>query len=199
MPAAPARELLQLLFLPVIALQPYRDLTDTMCKRKYLLAAARLVMPATGLSLICVGAYIKSIDNEEVKTLIDVFTYILIILGLIFLVFGLLWSVGHGMKNALVKWSGRRTQNNDVHVFTVDRPCTFPPSYEESEVRNNAEEGTVRRWLGLAPPVYTESSLEICTENFSYEEPPTYQQAVLHSPAAPQTTCLPTNSSAEPL
>ncbi|KAL7884740.1 hypothetical protein AOLI_G00075100 [Acnodon oligacanthus] len=170
-----------------------------MCKRKYLLAAARLVMPAAGLSLICVGAYIKSIDNEEVETLVDVFTYILIVLGLILLVVGVLWSVGHGMKNVLVKWSGRRTQNNAVHVFTVDRPCTFPPSYEESEVRNDVEEGTARRWLGLAPPVYTESSLETCTEDFSHEEPPTYQQAVLHSPAAPQTTCPPANSSVEPL
>ncbi|XP_036435652.1 transmembrane protein 252-like [Colossoma macropomum] len=196
---APAQELLQSLSTPATVLQTGRNLTDTMSKRKYLLATARLLMPATGLSLICVGAYIKSIENEELETLVDVFAYILIILGLILLVLGVLWSVGHGVKNVLVKWSGRRTQNNDVHVFTVDRPCIFPPSYEESEVRDDVEEGTVRRWQGLAPPMYTESSVETCTEDFSHEEPPTYQQAVLHSQAAPQTTCLPTNSSVEPL
>ncbi|XP_072536937.1 transmembrane protein 252-like [Salminus brasiliensis] len=163
--------------------------------RKHLMATARLVLPTTGLSLICGGAYINSIQSDQMQMLKEVFTYLLIILGFILLVVGVLWSVGHGVKGVLVKWSGGRIRHNDVHVFTVDR-ASFPPSYEESQVGNPIP--VIMQWPGSAPPVYSESSFEICTEDFSHEEPPTYQQAILQNQAAPQTASLPTNSSTEP-
>ncbi|KAI4899490.1 hypothetical protein NFI96_000374 [Prochilodus magdalenae] len=177
----------------------FRDLLDTMSQRKYLLATARLAMPAVGLCLLCVGIIIKSINSDDLETLIEISTYLLIILGLILIALGALLSVGYRMKSVLVKWSWGRTRNNDVQVFTVDRASFYPPSYEESQIRHDAEEGNVIWRPGPAPPVYTENSLETCNEDFSHEEPPTYQQAILHDHPAPQTTCLPTNSSLEPL
>lgn len=86
-----------------------------------MLSAARLLLPTTGLSLICIGAYIKSIQSEQLQILRDISTLLFIILGFILLVVGVLWSVGHGMKNVLLKRSVRRSRNADVQVFTVDR------------------------------------------------------------------------------
>lgn len=85
------------------------------------MATARLALPTIGLCLICGGAYLKSIQSDHLDTLRDILTYLLIILGFSLLVIGVIWSIGHGMKSVLVKWSGRRTQDNDVHVFTLDR------------------------------------------------------------------------------
>lgn len=85
------------------------------------MSAARLVLPTTGLILICVGAYIKSIESGQLQILRDISVYLFIILGFILIVAGVLWSVGNGMKNVLLKRSVRRSRDADVHVFTVDR------------------------------------------------------------------------------
>lgn len=92
-----------------------------MAKRTYLLSAARLLLPTVGLIFICIGAYLKSIQNENLLDLMDVSSYLLIILGFILLVIGVLWSVGHGMKNVWLKRRGWRNQNPDIQVFTVNR------------------------------------------------------------------------------
>ncbi|XP_060786880.1 transmembrane protein 252-like [Neoarius graeffei] len=175
--------------------------------RRHLLSAARLVLPTTGLILICVGAYINSIQSGQLQILRDISVYLFIILGFILIVAGVLWSVGNGMKNVLLKRSVRRSRDADVHVFTVDRSDLYPPSYEESQVRNNPTEAvptiisipTAMRWAGPAPPVYMQNSYETSVEDFSHEEPPTYQQAVLWSQADSQAAHLSTNSSVEPL
>ncbi|XP_017323950.1 transmembrane protein 252 [Ictalurus punctatus] len=174
--------------------------------RKHLLSAARLLLPTTGLSLICIGAYIKSIQSEQLQILRDISTLLFIILGFILLVVGVLWSVGHGMKNVLLKRSVRRSRNADVQVFTVDRSDLYPPSYEESQVGINDIDSvptvisipTGMQWAGPAPPVYMQTGYETSVEDFSHEEPPTYQQAVLQSQADSQAVHLPTNSSVEP-
>ncbi|XP_066499481.1 transmembrane protein 252-like [Hoplias malabaricus] len=170
-----------------------------MSKKKNLLAAARLVMPTIGLCLICGGAYIKSIQGDDMQMLRDVITFFLIVLGFVLLFIGVLWSLGHGMKNAMVKWSGRRTQDNEVHVFTVDRATFYPPSYEESQVRDNVGESVDIWWPGVAPPVYSEICCETSNEDFSHEEPPSYQQAILQSQAFIQNPCAPPYSTAEPV
>ncbi|XP_062854825.1 transmembrane protein 252-like [Trichomycterus rosablanca] len=177
-----------------------------MAKRKHLLSAARLLLPTVGLILICVGAYIKSIQNENLLDLMDVSTYLFIILGFILLVIGVLWSVGHGMKNVWLKRREWRNQNADIQVFTVDRCYNYPPSYEESEVRNNVVDGitpiilipTGIRWPGSAPPVYTESCYETFSEDYSHEEPPNYQQVILQCQSLPEAACPPRNSFSEP-
>ncbi|XP_007242491.3 transmembrane protein 252 [Astyanax mexicanus] len=148
--------------------------------RKPLLAAVRLVLPTAGLGLICGGAYVNSLGGGDL--LREIFTYLLIILGFVLLVGGVLWSLGHGVKGVLVKWSGGRMRHTDVQVFTVDR-MNFPPSYEESQIRTEAAEGTgpvpaVPLWPGLAPPIYTQTSFETLTEDYSHEAPPTYEQAI---------------------
>ncbi|XP_046727986.1 uncharacterized protein LOC124400307 isoform X2 [Silurus meridionalis] len=151
--------------------------SDTMNTRKHLLCAARYSMPTIGLSLISAGAYIKSIQNEQVQILRDISTYLFIILGFILLVIGVLWSLGHGMKNVLLKRALRRSRDADVLVFTVDSMgCAGP-----------------------APPVYTLTCYENSFEDFSHEEPPTYQQAVLQSQAESQAARLATNSFVEPV
>ncbi|XP_026784303.1 transmembrane protein 252 [Pangasianodon hypophthalmus] len=175
--------------------------------RKHLLSAARLLLPTIGLSLICAGAYIKSIQSEQLQILRDISTYLFIILGFILLFAGVLWSLGHGMKNVLLKRSVRRSRDANIQVFIVDRSNFYPPSYEESQVRNNAFEvaptiipiPTGMQWAGRAPPLYTQTCYEISVEDFSHEEPPTYQQAVLQSQDDSQAAYLPTNSSVEPV
>ncbi|KAG7332626.1 hypothetical protein KOW79_004460 [Hemibagrus wyckioides] len=178
-----------------------------MITRKHLLSAARLILPTIGLSLIFAGAYMKSIQSEQIQILIDISSYFFIILGFIMLAIGVVWSVGHGMKNVLLKRSMRRSRDADVQIFTVDRADIYPPSYEESQVRNNAVElvptiisiPTGTGWDGPAPPVYTLTCNETLVEDFSHEEPPTYQQAVLQSQAESQACHLPANATVEPL
>ncbi|XP_060737449.1 transmembrane protein 252-like [Tachysurus vachellii] len=182
------------------------SISDTMNTRKHLLSAARLMLPTTGLSLIFAGTYTKSIQSGQLQILIDISSYLFIVLGFVLLVIGVLWTLGHGMKNVLLKRSIRRSRDADVQVFTVDRSDVYPPSYEESQVRNNAvgvvptvisiPSGMV--WPGPAPPVYALTCNESSVEDFSHEEPPTYQQAV-QSQTESQTSHLPTNSTVEPL
>ncbi|KAI5095269.1 hypothetical protein C0J45_15344 [Silurus meridionalis] len=174
--------------------------------RKHLLCAARYSMPTIGLSLISAGAYIKSIQNEQVQILRDISTYLFIILGFILLVIGVLWSLGHGMKNVLLKRALRRSRDADVLVFTVDRSEFYPPSYEQSQVRDNNQPfptvlsiSSSMGCAGPAPPVYTLTCYENSFEDFSHEEPPTYQQAVLQSQAESQAARLATNSFVEPV
>lgn len=89
--------------------------------RKRLLSAARHVLPTIGLTLICAGAYINSIQSDQMQILRDTSIYVFIILGFILLVFGVLWSVGHGVKSVLLKRLVRRSRGADVQVFTVSR------------------------------------------------------------------------------
>lgn len=89
--------------------------------RKHLLSAARLILPAIGLSLICAGAYMKSIQSQQLQIFREVITYLFIILGFILVAIGVLWSLGHGMKNVLLKYSVRRCRDADFQIFTVDR------------------------------------------------------------------------------
>ncbi|XP_026870189.2 transmembrane protein 252 [Electrophorus electricus] len=181
------------------ALQTDRESTwvlicaNTMNKRKHLLAAGRLVVPTAGLSLICGGVLINSISSDQRQTLRDVFTYLVLMLGFILLATGMLWAVSHGMKKVLFKQSRRSLQGTEIHVFTVDRPNFYPPSYEESQVGTNvvgdiAAIPTGTRILDLAPPVYTESCSETFNETFSLEQPPGYQQAVLQCWSEPQAS-----------
>lgn len=95
--------------------------SDTMNARKHLLSAAQFVVPTIGLSLICVGAYINSIQSQQLQILRNISFYLFIVLGFILLVTGVLWSLGHGVKTVLLKSSIRRTRPTDVQVFTVDR------------------------------------------------------------------------------
>ncbi|KAF5906266.1 transmembrane protein, partial [Clarias magur] len=88
--------------------------------RKRLLSAARLILPTIGLSLICAGAYMKSIQSHHLQLLREVITYIFIILGFILVAIGVLWSLGHGMKNVLLKYSVRRCRDADFQISAVD-------------------------------------------------------------------------------
>lgn len=91
-------------------------------------------------------------------------------------------------------------------LFSLIRSDLYPPSYEESQVGINDIDSvptvisipTGMQWAGPAPPVYMQTGYETSVEDFSHEEPPTYQQAVLQSQADSQAVHLPTNSSVEP-
>lgn len=91
--------------------------------------------------------------------------------------------------------------------FLLIRSDLDPPLYEKSQVRNNPAEAvptiisipTAMRCASPAPPVYMQNSYETSVEDFSHEEPPTYQQAVIWSQADSQAAHLSTNSSVEPL
>ncbi|XP_051524808.1 transmembrane protein 252-like [Myxocyprinus asiaticus] len=127
------------------------------------------------------GVYISSIQGC-LYTLRIFFAYFFIALGFLSLLTGIFWSICHGMKCRMYTEQRRRQPDNRVHVSTVDRPDFYPPSYEESQCTSDAHIETSRACevpLCAAPPLYTQSSSDTVNVDFSHEEPPTYQQAVL--------------------
>ncbi|XP_062373224.1 transmembrane protein 252-like [Sardina pilchardus] len=137
----------------------------------------RLVFLFSGFCLICLGAYVKSLDPGSDSSVKAIIAYLLVTCGFLLLLIGAFWSIIHGLKTNLYRRGGSRRPSSQVYVYTVDRPNFYPPSYEESQSRSHTVIPIDQAYLSMAPPLYTLTCSEVVNEDFSHELPPSYQQA----------------------
>ncbi|XP_029617816.1 transmembrane protein 252-like [Salmo trutta] len=168
--------------------------------RKHLCSLARMLLPALGFVLICVGAYLMSHHNAYNSSLRYILDYFLIACGLWCLLTGVFWTICHGMKRKRQHQRSRRHHTAaHIHVYTVDRPSFHLPSYEESQQNHTSafsataaadysvlglSEDDLR--FNLAPPLYTQDISEAPDDTFNHEEPPAYSEMAMQPHREPQ-------------
>ncbi|XP_068461131.1 transmembrane protein 252-like [Clinocottus analis] len=150
--------------------------------RKQLWSLARLVLPGGGFALTCMGAYLVSQQTEDNHPLRVAFAYVMVVFGILVVLVGVFWTVCHSMKSKMYQ---RGRHQRHLWVYTVDRPLSFPPSYEESQgsrqspdtdrelevVIDGADVAAV-----LAPPLYSRDSSDAPDCTWSWEQPPRYSR-----------------------
>ncbi|KAM7391454.1 hypothetical protein PAMP_022143 [Pampus punctatissimus] len=143
---------------------------------------ACMVLPGVGFVFICMGAYLVSLQNEPKYTWRVIPAYIMIVVGFLTIVVWVFWTICHSMKSKLYQRGGHQQH---IQVYTIERPSSFPPSYEEyqgsclSPYTDPEFEAVVRGLdlgMSLAPPLYSEDSLEVPNCMWSWEQPPSYSQ-----------------------
>ncbi|XP_028313636.1 transmembrane protein 252-like [Gouania willdenowi] len=146
-----------------------------------LCSLTRLVLPVLGFVVICLGAYLVTLQNDFTFLVIPV--YVFVIGGFLSMLIGVFWNLCHNMKSKMYQ---RGRQEHNLQVFTVERPSSFPPSYEESQERwlsspDDPAEVVVSVdgvdvMVTVAPPLYSQDSSEAPDCRWSWERPPRYSQ-----------------------
>ncbi|XP_056233049.1 transmembrane protein 252-like [Seriola aureovittata] len=150
--------------------------------KKQLWSLARIVLPGVGFALTCIGAYLVSLQTEYQHTWKVIPGYIVIVFGFLAMLVGVFWTICLSMKSKIYH-RGRHEQH--IHIYTIERPSSFPPSYEESQ-GSQVSPDTVPETvvvvdgvdvvMGLAPPLYSQDSSEAPDCTWSWEQPPKYTQ-----------------------
>ncbi|XP_019958260.1 transmembrane protein 252 [Paralichthys olivaceus] len=145
---------------------------------KQMWSLARIVLPGVGFALTCIGAYLLSLPNRLECTWRIVPAYIMVAFGLMVILIGVFWSICHSMKSKMYQRGG---PEQHLQIYTIDRPSSFPPSYEESQTGQVSsdtlpESVVVDVEMSLAPPLYSEDSSEAPDCTWSWEQPPRYSQ-----------------------
>ncbi|XP_044230284.1 transmembrane protein 252-like [Thunnus albacares] len=150
--------------------------------KKTMLSLARLVLPGMGFGLTCMGIYLVSLPNEPKYTWSIIPAYIMVVVGFLVTLVGVFWTICHSMKSKMYQRGGHQQH---IHVYTIERPSSFPPSYEESQ-SSHVSLDTVPEFgvtvegvdvvMSLAPPLYTQDSSEVPDCTWSWEQPPSYSQ-----------------------
>uniref|UniRef100_UPI0037E8B64D transmembrane protein 252-like n=1 Tax=Semicossyphus pulcher TaxID=241346 RepID=UPI0037E8B64D len=151
-----------------------------MVMKKQLWSLARMFLPLVGFALACLGAYLVSLEAETELLWRVILAYILMALGLLAVLVGVFWSICHSMKSKMYRQ--RREREWQMQVFAIQRPSSFPPSYEESQVSPDAASDFVVQVDGVdvvmsrAPPLYSPDGSEAPDCRWSWEQPPRYSQ-----------------------
>ncbi|KAI3372765.1 hypothetical protein L3Q82_023225 [Scortum barcoo] len=149
---------------------------------KKLWSLARMVLPSVGFALTCLGAYLISLKTEYGYGWMLIPAYMSIVFGFLAALFGVFWNICHSMKSKIYQRGGHEQH---MQVYAIERPSSFPPSYEESqgaqECPDTAPEFVavvdgVDLVMSLAPPLYSQDSLEALDCTWSWERPPRYSQ-----------------------
>ncbi|KAJ8380785.1 hypothetical protein SKAU_G00015630 [Synaphobranchus kaupii] len=151
--------------------------------RKSLLTLAWATLPTFGFGFTCLGAFLLNGAGHPARV---ASAYTLIIFGFLLLTAGVSWAICLSVKSkAFLRQHRSRPQHRTSHIYTVDRPDFYPPSYEESPERD-AIAVAESVWMtetephyNIAPPLYTASITEVPSEDYSSEAPPSYREAVL--------------------
>ncbi|XP_042343876.1 transmembrane protein 252-like [Plectropomus leopardus] len=151
--------------------------------KKQLWSLARMVLPGVGFALTCIGAYLMSLETEYRYTLRVIFAYIMIVFGILAVLIGVFWTICHSMKSKMYQRGGHEQH---IQVYTIERPSSFPPSYEESQSDQESDRDTAPEFvvvvdgvnvlMTLAPPLYSQDSSEAPDCTWSWEQPPRYSQ-----------------------
>uniref|UniRef100_A0A8C7KDK5 Transmembrane protein 252 n=1 Tax=Oncorhynchus kisutch TaxID=8019 RepID=A0A8C7KDK5_ONCKI len=141
----------------------------------HLCSLARMLLPALGFVLICVGAYLMSLHNVYNSSLCYILAYILIACGLCCLLTGVFWTICHGMKRKRQRSRSHHTAAH-IHVYTVDRYASAL----------SLTWGQIQLMFNLAPPLYTQDISEAPDDTFNHEEPPAYSEMAMQLHREPQ-------------
>ncbi|XP_033974419.1 transmembrane protein 252-like [Trematomus bernacchii] len=150
--------------------------------RKQLWSLARMALLAVGCVLTCIGAYLVSLQIEHKYTLKVMLAYFMILMGVLAVLIGVFWSICHSMKSKMYQRGGHEQH---MEVYTIQRPSSFPPSYEESQGSQEGPDSApefvvvvdgVEVVMSLAPPLYSQDSSDPTDCRWSRELPPPYSQ-----------------------
>ncbi|XP_051277453.1 transmembrane protein 252-like [Dicentrarchus labrax] len=148
--------------------------------KKQLWSLARIALPGVGFPLTCSGAYLVSLQTEYGFSWKVIPAYIMIVLGFLSMLIGVFWTICHSMKSKMYQRGGHE---RNMHVYTIERPSSFPPSYEESQGSRVCPDTElvvvvdgVDVVMSLAPPLYSQDSSEAPDCTWSWEQPPRYSQ-----------------------
>ncbi|CAJ1068995.1 transmembrane protein 252-like isoform X2 [Xyrichtys novacula] len=155
-----------------------------MATKKQLCSLARMILPAAGFGMVCLGSFLVSQQMTDGLLWSSIPAYILMFLGFLAVLSGVFWAICHSMGSKLYRGSGQG-QERQVQVYAIERPSSFPPSYEESQNSQLSPE-TVSEFavevdgvdvvISLAPPLYSPDSSEAPDCRWSWERPPRYSQ-----------------------
>uniref|UniRef100_A0A8C5KR38 Transmembrane protein 252 n=1 Tax=Jaculus jaculus TaxID=51337 RepID=A0A8C5KR38_JACJA len=141
-----------------------------------------------GFLMICLGAFFISSQSMSSNQRNLVMAYVLLPLGFVILLSGIFWSTYRQAKETKGVFSHVLRQHlasRELPLATVDRPDFYPPVYEESLDPEKQAYPAGRVTLGIPPPVYTETDLELAEENDTHPEaPPPYQECLAHPAVA---------------
>ncbi|XP_040010611.1 transmembrane protein 252-like [Xiphias gladius] len=150
--------------------------------KKQLWSLARIVMPGVGFVLTCIGAYLVSLQTDYKYSWMVIPAYIMIGFGFLAMLIGVFWTICLSMKSKMYQRGGHEQH---MHIYSIERPTSFPPSYEESQ-RSQFSPDTVPETvvvvdgvdvvMSLAPPLYSQDSSEAPDCTWSWEPPPRYSQ-----------------------
>ncbi|XP_068166917.1 transmembrane protein 252-like [Antennarius striatus] len=147
--------------------------------KKQLSSLAHMVLLGVGFTLTCAGIYLVSLQTDYYTWRL-IPAYFMIMFGVMAVIVGVFWAIFHSMKSKLYH---RRRHEEHIQVFTIERPSSFPPSYEESQRSQvNADSAPevvvvadgVDMAISLAPPLYSQDSSEAPDCTWSWERPPRY-------------------------
>ncbi|XP_071340274.1 transmembrane protein 252-like [Trachinotus anak] len=150
--------------------------------KKQLWSLARFILPGVGFALMCTGAYLVSLQTDYIYTWTVIPAHTMLVLGLLAMLIGFFWNICLSMKTKMYQ---RRRHEQHIHIYTIERPSSFPPSYEESQRRQLSTDTVpetvvvvdgVDVVMGLAPPLYSQDSSEAPDCTWSWEQPPRYSQ-----------------------
>ncbi|KAM9858610.1 transmembrane protein 252-like [Aulostomus maculatus] len=149
--------------------------------KKQLWSAVCVVLPGVGFVTTCFGAYLVSLQTGDTYTWSVIPAYVLIVIGFLAILVGVFWTLCHSVKGMY----HRRGNEQHIHVYTTERPSSFPPSYDESQQRHVCPQTAsecvvvvdgVDMVLSLAPPLYNQDSTAAPDCTWSWEQPPRYSQ-----------------------
>lgn len=150
--------------------------------KKQLWSLARLFLPGVGFFLTCIGAYLASLQTEYGYNCRVIHAYIMILFGFLAVLIGVFWNICHSMKSKMYQRGGHEQH---IQVYTIERPNSSPPSYEESQGSQQCPDTApefvvvvdeVDVVMSLAPPLYSQDSSEAPDCTWSWEQPPRYSQ-----------------------
>ncbi|CAL1614681.1 unnamed protein product [Knipowitschia caucasica] len=133
-----------------------------MAAGRQLWSVVRLTLPSVGFVLSSCGVYLWSLSLTP--------GYTLLVLGFGSMVCGVFWTLCHTMRTKMYQRDHNSTR---IHVFTIHRPSSFPPTYEESQ---SPPLDLPSALLPLAPPLYNPDSSKTPDCTWSWERPPRYSQ-----------------------
>lgn len=148
--------------------------------KKHLRSVAHLIPSGAGLVLIFGGAFLISVEDDDSWWVIP--AYIMIGIGFGALLIGIFWNICNSMKSKMYR---RRQHEQRIQVFTIERPNSSPPSYEETQVLQVSPDTAselvvvvdgVNVVMNLAPPLYSQDSSGAPDCRWSWEQPPRYSQ-----------------------
>ncbi|XP_034548548.1 transmembrane protein 252-like isoform X2 [Notolabrus celidotus] len=156
----------------------------TMSVKKHLWSLARMFLPAVGFILACLGAYLVSHQTENGLLWRLIPAYIAMGLGILAVLIGTFWTICHSMRSKVYHREGREWEQQ-IQIYSIERPSSFPPSYEESQSSQLSPETAsefmvevdgVNVVISLAPPLYSPDGSEAPDCRWSWERPPRYSQ-----------------------
>ncbi|XP_056889850.1 transmembrane protein 252-like [Takifugu flavidus] len=146
-----------------------------MVPKRQICSLTHFLLYAASLVLICGGTYLISLQKEQkYKVIISC----VVVFGLLAVLFFTLFWTSYRMKRQLYK----TVRQQHIQVYTIARPDSFPPSYEQSQRDRQPAAPELVTAVGVdvavgpAPPLYSQDSSEALGCTWSWEQPPPYRE-----------------------